>query len=1829
MTFGSIEQSVGHFSLTSIGHNNDYYGGLTGTAVDVNILNSSVSSSVSAEGNGNTAYGGLAGSVFGGRLERSTVTSIVSSKRNHNTLYGGLVGFVAGGTYSNNWLTSTVYSQGSSNTAYGGLAGIVSRNAIIQLSVSSSTVYSNGNLNQRYGGFIGEARDSVAQNNFTTSTITSSGNYNQNYGGLAGSAFNSRLINSWAHTRINSEGQNNSFYGGLIGSAIDGSFIANSWAIGHVSSSGTNNSQYGGLIGYIAEMAVQNSWAGVTLRSTPDNNNSRYGGLLGESDSYATVHNTWAVGFMQPYFFRNDGFNNNFIGRFIGTNRGRNYYDAISDGLSELTFNRYATRLNLQQIARLSGGYNSSSITHTNWDAGFGSGQALLMSQYCDSNTNGIIDVSERTDNNRIWDFGTAHHTPAIRCTGNTALQRIPIFPDLDGDGLIEISSSSELVLLRDDFNGDGIYSRLFDNAEALAAHDCVRNGCRGLELTADITLSGAWTPIGTHSRPFRSVFNGNGFTIRHMNINTSTTDYVGLFGSISSATIDNVIFAHPRVVGRHYSGVLTGDMHGSTVTRITLIGDHSTATFEVRGHGGYVGGLAGKISKSHVSFITSTLTVRGGSEDSDDYVGGLAGWSNSTISHVAIDGTIVTGIMGASNSPDYVGGLIGNVAGGIIQNSWVGGSLLSWGNNNFYYGGMVGFMESGVLRNNWAHNFLSHNGNNNNFSGGVAGQVASGAVYNNWTAGIINSSGNNNNFAAGLIGLLTAGTIHNNWTARQLSIKGDNHGVFIAINFNGVISGRNYYSTNNVETNSIGHGIESHEITGITLAQIAMLQGGEGSTPTHTRWHAGFNGALISQYCDNNANGIIDTQENIGTNRVWDFSHRRHTPAIRCTGNLALQRITLPLVDSDSDGLIEINSSSELVLLRDDLNGDGIDDGLFDNVKSPTVHDCERNGCRGFELAADITLSGAWTPIGSKNMPFHANFHGNDFTIANLTAGTTSSDYVGLFAAISTATISNLILANPKIIGHNYIGALAGEVRSSTLTHITIAGQISSTASNVSAHGAYIGGISGRLVASRANFISATVTVHGGGDDSADHIGGLVGLMTENSILNAAQIHTSVRIESTTTNGADNVGGIAGTLHGGTIRNSWVGGEVSGLGNQHNHYGGFIGRVNNGAIYNSWASVQVHSRGNNNTNYGGFIGSMHEGTLRNVWAGGHILSAGSGNINYGGFIGNQVGGLVQGRNYYLAGAANAAGTGISTAEATSRTLMQIAALSGANGNIKTHTNWHAGFGNAAALLLSQYCDLNGNGVIDNNEVDTNNRIWNFGTDQFTPTIHCLGDPTAQQQLLPVDEDLDGLVDIGFAHQLLLLQKGTTKTFAGIGCPNGVCRGFELTADIAMSGEWTPIAQTGREYFRSTFIGNGFAISGLYISNQNTLAAFFGRALNSTMRDLTFIHPRVRGNNPVGVLVGIAYRSDISGITLIGDSSSATVEVQGIGEVGGLVGILDNSRLTFSSSTLTVAGHHHSIGGMVGEAYNVFMSNISVSATVLTGHSTQVQTSLNNSNFIGGLVGALLGNKWSRQYDTPSILQNSWMQGEVYSRGDNNNYYGGLAGIVYNGVVLNSWMKGRVCSQGDNNNYYGGLIGRVSEDDRIILPKDDGRLYNSWVVGEVCSRGKNNNYYGGLFGGIDYGTIHNVWAQALLSSSGTSNSHYGALVGTSSPQTTVSGRNYYVAIANSSLTHGAGRGISTPQATALTLAEITALQGGEGSTATHSNWNAGFDFNLNTENGELERNAAIYCDTDGNGVIDNNEVDVNNRIWDFGTSTEIPVIHCTKNTIFQRSGLSQ
>ena len=89
----------------------------------------------------------------------------------------------------------------------------------------------------------------------------------------------------------------------------------------------------------------------------------------------------------------------------------------------------------------------------------------------------------------------------------------------------------------------------------------------------ADIDLSGYanWEPIGTfvdgQELEFRGIYDGNGHTISNLTIDRPSTEFIGLFGVTTEATIKDLGLLNVNVTGTNDVGGLVGFNYASSVT--------------------------------------------------------------------------------------------------------------------------------------------------------------------------------------------------------------------------------------------------------------------------------------------------------------------------------------------------------------------------------------------------------------------------------------------------------------------------------------------------------------------------------------------------------------------------------------------------------------------------------------------------------------------------------------------------------------------------------------------------------------------------------------------------------------------------------------------------------------------------------------------------------------------------------------------------------------------------------------------------------------------------------------------------------------------------------------------------------------------------------------------------------------------------------------------------------------------------------------------------------------------------------------------------------------
>ena len=228
--------------------------------------------------------------------------------------------------------------------------------------------------------------------------------------------------------------------------------------------------------------------------------------------------------------------------------------------------------------------------------------------------------------------------------------------------------------------------------------------------------------------------------------------------------------------------------------------------------------------------------------------------------------------------------------------------------------------------------------------------------------------------------------------------------------------------------------------------------------------------------------------------------------------------------------------------------------------------------------------------------------------------------------------------------------------------------------------------------------------------------------------------------------------------------------------------------------------------------------------------------------------------------------------------------------------------------------------------------------------------------------------------------------------------------------------------------FTGTLDGDGYFIHGLTIDRDQNSVGLFNTTYEATIQNIGIEETDIDAENRVGGVAGSLENSriensyvtgDIDGDDnvggLVGEQSDSTVEnsytrgnVIGSSDfsirVGGLVGGSDGTdssiRNSHSTATVNVTNGIGESGGLVG----LLGGQVTVENSYATG---DVEGDIN----VGGLVGVVDGS-----------VTNTYATGNI--NGDDN--VGGLVGFNSNGEVANSYATGAV----DGNDNVGGLVGK-------------------------------------------------------------------------------------------------------------------------------------------------------------------------------------------------------
>ncbi|MBO5431481.1 InlB B-repeat-containing protein, partial [Methanocorpusculum sp.] len=290
---------------------------------------------------------------------------------------------------------------------------------------------------------------------------------------------------------------------------------------------------------------------------------------------------------------------------------------------------------------------------------------------------------------------------------------------------------------------------------------------------------------------------------------------------------------------------------------------------------------------------------------------------------------------------------------------------------------------------------------------------------------------------------------------------------------------------------------------------------------------------------------------------------------------------------------------------------------------------------------------------------------------------------------------------------------------------------------------------------------------------------------------------------------------------------------------------------------------------------------------------------------------------------------------------------------------------------------------------------------------------------------------------------------------------------FELTQNIALNGEWTPIGNSNSNYFRGTFDGAGYTVNGFSITQVNSVAGEHHYGL-------------------FGYLGGTVKNLNVAGsITLTGEQYTSNI--------GGLAGYLDYGTIQNCTSDVSISASSSAViyaGGLVGNAYGQ-ISESSASGDVTTTTTYPGSDSADNYEFTsssGGLVGFIKGGK----------IENCSASGTVRAENNaetaTNNAVLSAGGIVgYNSVALtNCFSTSQVNADfGNGRAYAGGITGWQL-----------GATSNCFTTGSVTANTTSKSSYSGGIAGMNYASIDKCYATGKVTANPTTgNSHAGGIVG--------------------------------------------------------------------------------------------------------------------------------
>ncbi len=492
-----------------------------------------------------------------------------------------------------------------------------------------------------------------------------------------------------------------------------------------VSGTVTGTTSVGGAIGAIGSSYIHRLHANVTVNGT-----NTVGGLIGSQfNSHIRYSSTNAT--------VNGGSR---VGGFIGSNNGSNA--AVSDNFALATVSGSADTggfIGFHQTGNTVRNFNSGSVSNPN--GGFlgtrSSGRLTLnfwnietTGASVSAGGEGVIGLTTAQMRDRetwrafnfrqVWQIQGGITYPRFRNFGAYTPFQPANLSDMSGNGSEQnpyvITTPAQLQAMNQ--NPEAHY-RLGSDLDM--ASTVIWNQGLGFE------------PVGTSADRFTGSLDGNGYTIKNLNINRPHASTIGLFGFADDADYSDLFFHDVSVIGSGTTGGLVGIASRNQFKNVHITG-------LIVNTGNEAGGIIGRIHTG--AFFNGSFIghVFGGSS-----VGGLAGgqfgmdvtmaFTRGSVNHIrsqTYDGSRFGGLFGSFNSSNMTD---------VYSHSSVHGVR--------EVGGLVGYWQTGML----ARAFSTGKLTGDEKVGGLIGDRLYGSmIYGFWdteTSGVSESIG-----GPGVVGL-------------------------------------------------------------------------------------------------------------------------------------------------------------------------------------------------------------------------------------------------------------------------------------------------------------------------------------------------------------------------------------------------------------------------------------------------------------------------------------------------------------------------------------------------------------------------------------------------------------------------------------------------------------------------------------------------------------------------------------------------------------------------------------------------------------------------------------------------------------------------------------------------------------------------------------------------------------------------------------------------------------------------------------------------------------------------------------------------------------------